>query len=108
MPRICLYYPEYKNTLDDLQNTRELRLFMVTTKINEPPATQEKGEVKTQSPTISSHIIFVPEGDIPPKGLIAVIPAYNEELVIGSVVLRTRQYVERVIVVDDGSSRQDF
>jgi glycosyltransferase involved in cell wall biosynthesis len=33
-----------------------------------------------------------------------VIPAYNEELVIGSVVLRTRQYVERVIVVDDGSS----
>jgi glycosyltransferase involved in cell wall biosynthesis len=43
-------------------------------------------------------------GFVPLKGLCAVIPAYNEELSIGSVVLRTRQYVERVIVVDDGSS----
>ena len=76
---------------------------MVTTKISEQPAIQEKREVKTQTPIVPSHIIFVPEGDTPPKGLIAVIPAYNEELVIGSVVLRTRQYVERVIVVDDGS-----
>jgi glycosyltransferase involved in cell wall biosynthesis len=41
---------------------------------------------------------------IRPRGLCAVIPAYNEELVIGSVVLRTKQYVNRVIVVDDGSS----
>jgi glycosyltransferase involved in cell wall biosynthesis len=85
------------------KNTRELRLCMVATRMNEPPETQEKGEVKTPLLPISSHIIFVPEGDIPPKGLVAVIPAYNEELVIGSVVLRTRQYVERVIVVDDGS-----
>jgi len=77
---------------------------MITTKIIEPPATREKVEVKTGSPPVSSHIIFVHAGDIQPKGLIAVIPAYNEELVIGSVVLRTRQYVERVIVVDDGSS----
>ena len=81
---------------------------MVTTKISEPPATQERMEVKTLSPNVPSHIIFVPEGDIPPKGLIAVIPAYNEELVIGSVVLRTKQYVDRVIVVDDGSSDQDL
>jgi glycosyltransferase involved in cell wall biosynthesis len=77
---------------------------MINTKIIEPPATRENVEVKTPSPIISSHIIFVPEGDIQPKGLIAVIPAYNEELFIGSVVLRTRQYVERIIVVDDGSS----
>jgi len=104
VPRICLYYPEHKITIDNLQNTRGLRLVMVTTKINEPQADQEKVEVNTQSQTVSSHIIFVHEGDIPPKGLIAVIPAYNEELVIGSVVLRTRQYVERVIVVDDGSA----
>ncbi|MEG3223992.1 MAG: dolichyl-phosphate mannose synthase [Methanobacteriales archaeon Met13] len=34
----------------------------------------------------------------------AVIPAYNEENTIGSVVLGTRQYILRVIVVDDGSS----
>jgi glycosyltransferase involved in cell wall biosynthesis len=104
VPRICLYCPEHKITLDNLQNTRELKLFMDTTKINEPQADREKVEVNTPFQTVSSHIIFVPEGDIPPKGLIAVVPAYNEELFIGSVVLRTRQYVEWVIVVDDGSS----
>jgi glycosyltransferase involved in cell wall biosynthesis len=81
---------------------------MITTKIIEQPATRENVEVKTPSPVVSSHIIFVPEGDIQPKGLIAVIPAYNEELFIGSVVLRTRQYVERVIVVDDGSSDRTY
>jgi glycosyltransferase involved in cell wall biosynthesis len=36
-------------------------------------------------------------------GVVAVIPAYNEEIAIGSVVLKTRQYVSQVIVVDDGS-----
>jgi glycosyltransferase involved in cell wall biosynthesis len=35
---------------------------------------------------------------------IAVIAAYNEELCIGSTVLRTQAYVDRVIVVDDGST----
>lgn len=39
-----------------------------------------------------------------PKQLVAVIPAYNEELTIGTVVLRTRQHVDHVIVVDDGSN----
>ncbi len=36
--------------------------------------------------------------------VVVVIPAYNEERFIGSVVLKARQYVETVIVVDDGSS----
>ena len=36
-------------------------------------------------------------------GLAVVIPAYNEGLVIGSVVLQARQHADRVIVVDDGS-----
>lgn len=36
--------------------------------------------------------------------IIAVIPAFNEEISIGSVILKTMQYVDRVIVVDDGSS----
>lgn len=34
----------------------------------------------------------------------AIIPAYNEELSIGSVVLSTKKYVNHVIVVDDGST----
>lgn len=37
------------------------------------------------------------------KIIIAIIPAYNEELAIGSVVIRTRQFVNSVIVIDDGS-----
>jgi glycosyltransferase involved in cell wall biosynthesis len=36
--------------------------------------------------------------------VIAVIPAYNEERFIGSVVLQTARFAETVIVVDDGSS----
>ena len=36
--------------------------------------------------------------------LAAAIPAFNEEKYIGTVVLKTRQYVDEVIVVDDGSS----
>jgi len=37
------------------------------------------------------------------RTLVAIIPAYNEGLVIGSVVLQARQHADRVIVVDDGS-----
>jgi glycosyltransferase involved in cell wall biosynthesis len=40
---------------------------------------------------------------IEPKRLIAVIPAFNEEISIGTVVLHIRQIVDHVIVVDDGS-----
>jgi len=41
---------------------------------------------------------------IGPGALIAIIPAYNEELSIGSVVLQTKHFVNYVIVVDDGSA----
>ncbi len=34
---------------------------------------------------------------------IALIPAYNEERFIGSVVLQALKYVDRVVVIDDGS-----
>ncbi len=34
----------------------------------------------------------------------AILPAFNEEISIGSVILWTKEYVDRVIVVDDGSS----
>lgn len=36
--------------------------------------------------------------------IIAVIPAYNEATRIASVVLAVKKYVDRVVVVDDGSS----
>ncbi len=36
--------------------------------------------------------------------IIACMPAFNEEKYIGTLVLKTRQYVDEVIVVDDGSA----
>jgi glycosyltransferase involved in cell wall biosynthesis len=36
--------------------------------------------------------------------ILAAIPAYNEEVAIGTVVLRTKKYVDKVLVIDDGSS----
>ena len=33
----------------------------------------------------------------------AILPAFNEKLSIGSMVIETKKYVDRVIVVDDGS-----
>jgi glycosyltransferase involved in cell wall biosynthesis len=35
--------------------------------------------------------------------ILAAIPAYNEETAIGSVVLRTKNHVDHVLVIDDGS-----
>jgi glycosyltransferase involved in cell wall biosynthesis len=39
-----------------------------------------------------------------PGGLVVVIPAYNEERFIGSVVLQARRCADTVLVVDDGST----
>lgn len=36
--------------------------------------------------------------------IIAILPAYNEEISICSMVLHTRKYVDQVIVIDDGST----
>src|SRR5512145_2292085 len=36
--------------------------------------------------------------------IIAAIPAYNEEIALGSVILRAKKHVDSVIVVDDGSA----
>lgn len=39
-----------------------------------------------------------------PQNVMVILPAFNEEVSIGSVVLLTRYYADSVIVVDDGSS----
>jgi len=36
--------------------------------------------------------------------IVAAIPCFNEERFIGSVVLKVKKYVDRVLVIDDGSS----
>jgi len=54
-----------------------------------------------QAGTESSDLVSPRER---PRRVIAVIPAYNAELTIGSGVLSTRQHVDHVIVVDDGST----
>jgi glycosyltransferase involved in cell wall biosynthesis len=38
------------------------------------------------------------------KHILAVIPCYNEEVAIGSVVLKSKRHVDTVLVVDDGSN----
>ena len=38
------------------------------------------------------------------SSIIAVLPAFNEEISIGSMVLRARKKVDRVILIDDGST----
>ena len=48
---------------------------------------------------------IVPEARTLSTGrVVVVIPAYNEERFIGSVVIQTKSYADTVIVVDDGSS----
>ncbi|MDD4498017.1 MAG: hypothetical protein PHV51_07720 [Methanosarcinaceae archaeon] len=39
-----------------------------------------------------------------PPSITVILPAFNEEVSIGSVVLLTKKYAERVLVIDDGSS----
>lgn len=57
----------------------------------------------------SAHLISKKEEspdvrDASPQNITAVLPAFNEEVSIGSVVLLTGNYSDNVIVIDDGSS----
>ncbi|MFA5102806.1 MAG: glycosyltransferase family 2 protein [Candidatus Thermoplasmatota archaeon] len=42
------------------------------------------------------------EGEEEPRRTLAAIPCYNEAKTIGSVVLKAKQYVDEVVVIDDG------
>lgn len=47
---------------------------------------------------------FFREKQVDNRKIAVILPAYNEEVSIGSVVLLSRRYADKVIVVDDGSS----
>jgi glycosyltransferase involved in cell wall biosynthesis len=38
------------------------------------------------------------------KRILAAIPCYNEEATIGSIILKAKNYVDEVLVIDDGSN----
>ena len=40
--------------------------------------------------------------------IIAVLPAYNEEKSIGNIILKTKEYVSEIIVIDDGSTDSTY
>ena len=63
--------------------------------------------VRIEKPTEESSSVSLEEVRVEPpvqkaKTLLA-IPAYNEEVAIGSIVLKAREYVDEVLVIDDGS-----
>src|SRR5665647_2463503 len=56
------------------------------------------------SPQCISQNEYLLSKSTSPQHVTVILPAYNEEVSIGSVVLLTRFYADKVIVVDDGSS----
>ncbi|KKH40462.1 hypothetical protein [Methanosarcina mazei] len=55
----------------------------------------------------STQLIQEEQGDpvirsATPQNITVVLPAFNEEVAIGSIVLLTKHYCDTVIVVDDG------
>lgn len=53
---------------------------------------------------INQHEEIPAEGVTIPQKITVILPAYNEEISIGSVILLSKCYADNVIVVDDGSS----
>lgn len=51
----------------------------------------------------STYLRLAGSTEPPCAPTVVLIPAYNEERFIGSLVLTARQYVDEVIVIDDGS-----
>ena len=67
-----------------------------------PEDIRSSGETLMGGSRTAGGIPAVPGAD---RNRFAVVaPAYNEGLVIGSIILQARRHAERVIVVDDGSS----
>jgi glycosyltransferase involved in cell wall biosynthesis len=63
----------------------------------------------TTTPSFQVQLIEVTKKDldfelIHLKDCCAVMPSYNDEAAIGSILLRAKKYVDHIIVVDDGST----
>ena len=56
----------------------------------------------------TSPFLSVPAAPSAERALVTVIPVYNESLIIGSVVLQTRQHIDRVMVADDSTLNRVF
>lgn len=64
--------------------------------------TDKKGpraDIDSIADSVTDHILRPRER----AGVVVLIPAYNEELTIGSVVLQARKFAQHVIVINDGS-----
>ena len=67
--------------------------------VNGSDAEEDIPELEYASGSILERIQKQPDG---PR-VVVLVPAFNEELTIGSVVLKARLYAKHVIVIDDGS-----
>lgn len=77
------------------------------TRRESPQGEEDESSLERYLPVVSDSPASCLEA--PAHGpVVAVIPAYNEEIAIGSVVLRTRTQVDHVVVVDDGSTDRTF
>jgi hypothetical protein len=89
-----------------------LKKIMWITMISRQPLIDIQDQIINNTDTplpFQAHLIEVSYKDLDfdptiIKGIFAVLPLYYEELVIGSIILRTKQYVNHVIVVEYGSS----
>lgn len=66
--------------------------------------TKNDDKSKVKAKTVQSKSIESNSNDVLNRAnLMVALPAYNEEVAIGSVVARCKKYADTVVVVDDGS-----
>ena len=92
-----IYITDYsdKESLKRAKLTEPYGYIVKPLKINEVNATIQLAIYKYKSDKKKRQLAH---------NVTAIIPAYNEGVSIGSMVLKTRMYVDQVIVVDDGST----
>ncbi len=101
---------EVNNMLSSIEPTIDTKL--TTSQQIDPFSTilsngEEKRDMQDLSPLKDKFIARDdPRHEQHVNRTLAVIPCFDEEETVGSVVLKTRQYVDEVLVIDDGSSDQ--